>query len=121
MPASGRDFARRQGDARLDFETVDKFQRPWKNDRSTPQRRCPRYRRCTNQSRAAPLDSANRSPMLSASARWHPVMPLITSVCGYFPGQRLGRLEDTPKDVVWDWVRSTRGFEDRPSAEPAKV
>lgn len=53
---------------------------------------------------------------LQMLVRWHLVMPLITALYGYFPGQRLGWLEDTPKGVVWDWVRSTPRFEDRPSA-----
>ena len=47
--------------------------------------------------------------------RWHLVMPLVTAVCGYFPGKRLGWLEDTPRGVVRDWNRSTARFEDRPS------
>jgi predicted alpha/beta hydrolase len=43
--------------------------------------------------------------------KWHVVMPLITSLFGYFPGKRLGWLEDTPKGVVRDWVRSQAKFE----------
>lgn len=44
--------------------------------------------------------------------KWHMVMPLITSLFGYFPGKRLGWLEDTPKGVVWNWVFSRKRFED---------
>ncbi|NWE82018.1 alpha/beta fold hydrolase, partial [Pseudomonas edaphica] len=29
-------------------------------------------------------------------AKWHVVMPLVTALCGYFPGKRMGWLEDTP-------------------------
>jgi predicted alpha/beta hydrolase len=44
-------------------------------------------------------------------ARWHVVMPLIASMFGYFPGKRLGWLEDTPKGVVRDWALSRARFE----------
>lgn len=40
--------------------------------------------------------AAQRWPMF---ARWHVVMPLLTRLCGYFPGKRLGWLEDTP--LAW--------------------
>lgn len=56
---------------------------------------------------------AHRVQML---ARWHVFMPLVAALCGYFPGQRLGWLEDTPNGVVKDWCFSTRRFEDRASA-----
>ena len=49
---------------------------------------------------------------LQMLVKWHMVMPLITSVFGYFPGKRLGWLEDTPKGVVWNWVFSRRRFEE---------
>ena len=45
-------------------------------------------------------------------AKWHLAMPLLTMLCGYFPGKRLGWLEDTPKGVVRDWVLSCERFED---------
>jgi predicted alpha/beta hydrolase len=44
--------------------------------------------------------------------KWHVVMPLITFLFGYFPGKRLGWLEDTPKGVVRDWVFSHKRFEE---------
>ncbi|MEJ5058476.1 MULTISPECIES: alpha/beta hydrolase family protein [unclassified Pseudomonas] len=47
--------------------------------------------------------------------KWHVVMPLITMICGYFPGKRLGWLEDTPSGVVRDWSTPTARFETRPS------
>lgn len=37
--------------------------------------------------------------------KWHLFMPLVTLPLGYFPGKRLGWLEDTPKGVVRDWRR----------------
>ncbi len=43
--------------------------------------------------------------------KWHIVMPLLTVLFGYFPGKRLGWLEDTPKGVVRDWGRSQRKIE----------
>ena len=36
--------------------------------------------------------------------KWHCFMPAVTRVLGYFPGKRLGWLEDTPAGVVRDWV-----------------
>lgn len=51
---------------------------------------------------------------LKMIAKWHVTMPLITLLFGYFPGRRLGWLEDTPKGVVNDWVFSKKRFEDRP-------
>lgn len=45
-------------------------------------------------------------------AKWHVAMPLLTLLCGYFPGRRLGWLEDTPKGVVRDWALSRRRLED---------
>ena len=47
--------------------------------------------------------------------KWHLVMPLLTSVCGYFPGKRLGWLEDTPAGVVRDWATPSARYQGRPS------
>ncbi len=44
-------------------------------------------------------------------AKWHVMMPLSTVILGYFPGKRLGWLEDTPKGVVRDWSLSRARFE----------
>lgn len=44
-------------------------------------------------------------------AKWHIAMPLATLLLGYFPGKRLGWLEDTPGGVVRDWARSRPRFE----------
>ncbi|HWK67797.1 MAG TPA: alpha/beta fold hydrolase [Rhizobiaceae bacterium] len=35
--------------------------------------------------------------------KWHLAMPLLTAVCGYFPGRRLGWLEDLPAGVANEW------------------
>lgn len=48
--------------------------------------------------------------------KWHVLMPLLTWWFGYFPGKRLGWLEDTPAGVVQDWVARTPRYEHRPSA-----
>ncbi|NWD95826.1 alpha/beta hydrolase, partial [Pseudomonas reactans] len=48
-------------------------------------------------------------------AKWHVAMPLLTALCGYFPGKRLGWLEDTPAGVVRDWSTPTPSYETRPS------
>ena len=44
--------------------------------------------------------------------KWHCVMPAVTRVMGYFPGKRLGWLEDTPVGVVRDWVVMRANFLD---------
>ncbi len=46
-------------------------------------------------------------------AKWHVVMPLVTALCGYFPGKRMGWLEDTPAGVVRDWSMPTPRYETR--------
>ncbi|WP_416065359.1 alpha/beta fold hydrolase [Rhizobium sp. ZK1] len=43
--------------------------------------------------------------------KWHVVMPATTLLFGYFPGRRLGWLEDLPKDVALDWAFQ-RGWKD---------
>ncbi|QWF39096.1 alpha/beta fold hydrolase [Bordetella hinzii] len=55
--------------------------------------------------------AGQRWPMV---LKWHVAMPLITALCGYFPGKRLGWLEDTPAGVVRDWAWPTPRFETRP-------
>jgi len=47
--------------------------------------------------------------------KWHVVMPLLTAVMGYFPGRRLGWLEDTPAGVVRDWTAPAATFNQLPS------
>jgi predicted alpha/beta hydrolase len=49
---------------------------------------------------------------LQMIAKWHIAMPLLTLAFGYFPGKRIGWLEDTPKGVVRDWSLSRKRFED---------
>jgi predicted alpha/beta hydrolase len=51
--------------------------------------------------------------------KWHLVMPLVTKIYGYFPGKRLGWLEDTPAGVVRDWSTPTDRYEKRPSGRVA--
>ncbi|MDZ5432264.1 alpha/beta fold hydrolase [Pseudomonas fluorescens] len=51
--------------------------------------------------------------------KWHVVMPIVTMICGYFPGKRLGWLEDTPAGVVRDWSTPTPLYEKRPSGRVA--
>ncbi|WP_117192910.1 alpha/beta hydrolase family protein [Rhizobium terrae] len=43
--------------------------------------------------------------------RWHVAMPGITTLWGYFPGRRLGWLEDLPPGVVHSWSFGKRRFE----------
>lgn len=51
---------------------------------------------------------ANRLEMVT---KWQVVMPLLTTLMGYFPGQALGWLEDTPRGVVKDWATRMRRLE----------
>ena len=53
--------------------------------------------------------------------KWHLVMPLLTMLYGYFPGKRLGWLEDTPAGVVLDWSTPTARYEKRPSGRGLHV
>lgn len=53
-----------------------------------------------------------RHKRLSMLWRWHVVMPALAVVFGYFPGKRLGWLEDTPRGVVRDWTARHPRFED---------
>ncbi|WP_459460093.1 alpha/beta hydrolase family protein [Rhizobium sp. No.120] len=50
--------------------------------------------------------------------KWHVVMPAVTALCGYFPGRRLGWLEDLPKGVANEWSFRRPRFEwSHPAAE----
>ncbi|QLF69007.1 alpha/beta fold hydrolase [Peteryoungia desertarenae] len=40
----------------------------------------------------------------SLFVKWHLAMPLVTQALGYFPGKRLGWLEDLPKHVALEWA-----------------
>ena len=55
------------------------------------------------------FDSGHRTRMWW---KWQLVMPLLAACLGYFPGKRLGWLEDTPKGVVDDWTQKMRRLED---------
>jgi predicted alpha/beta hydrolase len=35
--------------------------------------------------------------------KWHVMMPVLTAIYGYFPGKRLGWLEDLPAGVAHEW------------------
>ena len=43
--------------------------------------------------------------------KWHVAMPLVTRLFGYFPGARLGWMEDTPAGIVRNWTQMTDAFE----------
>ncbi|GGG15396.1 alpha/beta hydrolase [Rhodococcoides trifolii] len=51
-----------------------------------------------------------RSRRVSMLIKWHLVMPAVTALVGYFPGKRLGWLEDTPARVVYGWAFSRSDF-----------
>lgn len=50
--------------------------------------------------------------------KWHVAMPALTLACGYFPGRRLGWLEDLPAGVAHEWsFRGPRFERSHPRAE----
>ncbi len=54
--------------------------------------------------------------------KWHVAMPLLTAVFGYFPGKRLGWLEDLPAEVANEWsFRRARMELSHPRDEQAEV
>lgn len=44
-----------------------------------------------------------RDRRLPLVLKWHVAMPVLTALCGYFPGKRLGWLEDLPAGVANEW------------------
>lgn len=54
--------------------------------------------------------------------RWHVVMPALTMGLGYFPGKRLGWLEDLPAGVALEWSFRRRRMESSyPAHERAAI
>ncbi len=54
--------------------------------------------------------------------KWHIVMPTMTAFYGYFPGRRLGWLEDLPRGVANEWSFRGRRFESsHPKGERKEV
>lgn len=54
--------------------------------------------------------------------KWHVAMPILTLLCGYFPGRRLGWLEDLPAGVANEWsFRGPRFERSHPRRERASV
>lgn len=54
--------------------------------------------------------------------KWHVAMPALTALCGYFPGQWLGWLEDLPAGVALEWsFRRSRFERSHPRAERQDV
>lgn len=54
--------------------------------------------------------------------KWHVAMPALTAVFGYFPGRRLGWLEDLPAGVAHEWsFRGPRFERSHPRAERRSV
>lgn len=58
---------------------------------------------------------------LQLLCKWHVAMPVLTTLFGYFPGKRLGWMEDTPAGVVRDWTTRTERYELRPSGRQLGV
>lgn len=59
---------------------------------------------------------------LSHCLKWHLAMPAITALLGYFPGRRIGWLEDLPAGVAFEWAfRGARMEQSLPRAERAEI
>lgn len=59
---------------------------------------------------------------LALFLKWHIAMPAMTAACGYFPGRRLGWLEDLPAGVATEWsFRRPRFEQSHPRAERPDV
>ncbi|MFT4185016.1 MAG: alpha/beta fold hydrolase [Rhizobium sp.] len=59
---------------------------------------------------------------LSLFAKWHVAMPVVTALCGYFPGRRFGWLEDLPAGVAQEWsFRGPRFERSHPRGERQAV
>lgn len=43
--------------------------------------------------------------------KWHVAMPVLSALYGYFPGRRLGWLEDLPAGVAYEWAFRGPRFE----------
>jgi predicted alpha/beta hydrolase len=54
----------------------------------------------------------DREKRLGMVLKWHVVMPALTAVLGYFPGRRLGWLEDLPAGVANEWSFRRAAMED---------
>jgi predicted alpha/beta hydrolase len=62
------------------------------------------------------------SQVMKLLLRWHVIMPALTAALGYFPGKRLGWLEDLPAGVANEWSFKGRDYAARlPEADRARV
>lgn len=53
--------------------------------------------------------------------RWHLVMPILTVLWGYFPGKKLGWLENLPRHVALDWARASAHYAKTIGHEGSKI
>jgi predicted alpha/beta hydrolase len=51
--------------------------------------------------------------------KWHVFMPLLTRLLGYFPGRRLGWLEDLPTGVAYEWAFRKATLEAQAGSSPS--
>ena len=59
---------------------------------------------------------------LALFLKWHVAMPAMTMACGYFPGRKLGWLEDLPAGVAHEWsFRGPRFERSHPRADRPHV
>lgn len=54
--------------------------------------------------------------------KWHVIMPALTAAFGYFPGRKLGWLEDLPAGVAFEWAfRGDRIEKSFPKAQRPEI
>jgi predicted alpha/beta hydrolase len=54
--------------------------------------------------------------------KWNLAMPALAALYGYFPGRRLGWLEDLPAGVVWEWAfRRARMEQNHPPEQRGEI
>lgn len=62
-----------------------------------------------------------RTRRLPLFLKWHVAMPAMTLALGYFPGKRLGWIEDLPKGVAYGWGLQQDRAEQGLSGQAAEV
>jgi predicted alpha/beta hydrolase len=66
-------------------------------------------------------------PRLRMFAIWHLLMPALATLCGYFPGSKVGLGEDLPANMAQEWARWGRhpdfllGYESRAGYESLAI
>ncbi|UUE19374.1 alpha/beta fold hydrolase [Microbacterium sp. J1-1] len=63
----------------------------------------------------------DKSQRLKLFMKWHLFMPIVSTMLGYFPGRRLGWLENLPRGVALDWARGAANYEKTLGADGKRI